>query len=173
MEWVQTVGQWLMGNLMTFVTTVGAMAAVVAAVASVQALHPRPKPIVENPHVSLAIHHANTRHNSGFFLAKNGGPKPYGITDIAVRCPTINLPDYNLVAVNHWPGAGVGRDGTQKLPLSVEGYASKQIYFHTEEVARKYEGKLPDSVTLEIRVACKPMIIVAALHREGDTHKYQ
>jgi hypothetical protein len=145
----------------------------VAAVASVKALYPKPQPVVQDPYVSLAIHQANTRRNSGSFVARNGGPKPYDITGIAIRCSTISLPDYNLVAVNHWPGAGVGKDDSQKLPLSVEGYASKQIFSYTEDVAQKYEGELPDIVTLEVRVDCKSKPITATLRREGSANTYR
>ena len=76
------------------------------------------------------------------------------------------------MAVNQWPGDGVGQGDTQKLPLGVEGYASKQIFFKTKEATEKYEGELPAQVVLDIGINCASGTITKTLSREGNTHHY-
>ena len=165
--------QFFSNNLMNIVVIISAIAAVVAAFASVKALCPKAKPSIEGPNVWLAIHHANTRWNKGYFLAQNTGGKAYTINNVAIHCASIDLQDYNLVDVNQWPGEGVGKNGAQKLPLSVEANIPKQVFFHTEEIPKKYEGELPNSVTLEVHLSCEPKLIVKTLYREDDTNHYK
>lgn len=105
----------------------------------------------------------------GMLLVRNGGSIPFSITNIVVRCKEFNLP-YNLVAVNHWPGNDVHSEGTQKLPLTVEGNVMKQVFFHTEEISKAYKGD--ENVTLEITFDCKPKVICKTLCREDDTNHY-
>lgn len=162
-----------MADPMNIVAVVGTIAAVIAAAASVKALYPRPRPTIERVDVSLAIHHANTRHNSISFLARNLGPRPYEIIDLSARCDSIDLPKYNLVAVNQWPGEGVGKNGAQKLPLTVEGFTSKQVFCKTEEVQTKYEGELPDSILLELKINTRPHVITKVLSRQDEGHHYR
>jgi len=101
---------------------------------------------------------------------RDKGPRPCETIHLAVRCDSIELPEYNLVAVNQRPGEGVGKNGAQKLPLVVEGYWSRQIFFHTEEVSKRYEGKLTDSITLEVTLNCKAKTITKTLSREDATN---
>ena len=159
---------------MGILTAVGAIAAIVAAIASVKAVYPRPKPSIDDSRVSFTIHHPHTRRNSGFFLARNAGPRTYEITGLSIRCAEaeIELPDYNLVAVNQWPGEGVGKNGAQKLPLSIEGHTSKQIFFHTKEARNTYQGELPHNIIFEVSLNCRPKVITRTLSRKDSPHCY-
>ena len=169
------IAKLIMTNIMSIVNAIGTIGAVIAAYASVKTLYPKAKPRLEKTRVSLSIHVPNTRTCSGELLVCNSGPKPCSITDIVLKSDNIDLPKYNLVAVNQRPrpGSMVGDGNTQKLPLIVEPYIQKQVFFRTVEAEGIYSrDKLPATVTLAVSFDCKKEPICKALYREGNTSHY-
>ncbi len=124
---------------------------------------------IEEPKVSLCIHHSNGRDCCGSFVAFNPSSNhPCDITDIELTS-TIPLPKLNLVSLKNHPCRGKVRDIDQKLPLSIP-LGRHWVYFRTEEVTELYRGLLPEAVIIQVSFnKSKPE---QKTLNKGETHHY-
>ncbi len=126
------------------------------------------RPRIEEPKVSLCIHHSNGRDCCGSFVAFNPSSNPCDITDIKLTS-TIPLPQLNLVSLKNHPSRGKVRGTDQKLPLPIPP-GRHRVYFRTEEVIELYRGLLPKTTTIQVSFN-KSKSEQKTLNK-GDTHHY-
>jgi len=170
------IQQFLRGQLMHIVSIAGTVSAIIAAWASIKHLRPKAKPSMEDPKVTVPLLHPNTHYCSGQFLMRNSGPKVCSITNISLKS-IIPLPKIYTVYINQHPCDYPGGKGAQILPVPVEGFILKRIFFRTADIEEEHREQarrhgLPNSVILEVTFDCISKPISKTLYREGDTPQY-
>lgn len=173
---ISCIQQFFMEHFMNIVSIARTFAAIIAALASIKALRPKAKPSVEDAKVTLPLFHPNTHYCSGQFLIRNSGPKVCSITHISLKS-IIALPKIYRAYINQHPCDDAGGKAAQILPVPVEGFTPKQIFFRTAEIEslHREEAKrngLPNSVILEVGFDCRSKPISKILYREADTPQY-
>ena len=147
--------------LMDFMIIISAIAAIIAAVASVKALFPKAKPNIKEgeifwPHLDVE------KMLEGNVIIANNSSKTCKIESIQVRAD-----GYNNIETY---------DPTAKLRRSIRGDETETVSFKcTVETTRgsKADPKiLPKNITIDIKFNCKKKQIPKILNRVDDSYKY-
>ena len=144
--------------LMEFIIIISAIAAIIAAVASVKALFPKAKPNINDgeifwPEVGKRL--------TGNITVANNGPKTCTIESIQMKAVGYNIETY---------------DPTDKLLRSIRGYEIETVSFKcTVEPTRGSKvdtKKSPKNITIETKFNCKKKPIPKILNRIDNSYKY-
>ncbi|MBN2130939.1 MAG: hypothetical protein JW741_15665 [Sedimentisphaerales bacterium] len=124
------------------------------------------RPTLDEVEVSLNIHAPNTRTCSGSFVFLNPANVPLSIS-IELKS-NVPLPPVNLVSLKGRPLRGKVDSTVQNQPILVP-IGAHHVYFLTEELATVYQGTLPGSVELRVRVV-KGVLLRRTLKKDGVHH---
>lgn len=147
---------------MDFIIIISAIAAIIAAVASVKALFPKAKPNINDGEILWPD--LNVEKNlDGNIIVANNGPKTCTIESIQVRADGYNI-ETNYVTAK------------LSLPCSIRGHEMEIVSFKCKvEPTRglKVDPKInPKNITIDIKFNCKKKPIPKILNRVDDSYKY-
>ena len=161
----------MMAITIEIATYIGAIAAVVAAIASVITLCPKAKLGIQRGRVTLPIKSAHNRYPHGSIVLTNKGRKVCHIDSLIIQ-PVCGI-DFEIFIVSFEKERieNINPRGIES-PLPIQPHQKNcTVYFKAKEVAQ-YQGVLPAELKLEIKFDCSKKTFSETLIKDGNRTVY-